>query len=64
MAFVRHGDNLYELDGRRDAPISHGNTSPQTLLQDAFKVIQSEFMARDPAELRFTVLALTPAVED
>lgn len=38
-------------------PIVHGVTNEETFLQDAAKVCK-EFMARDPQELRFTVLAL------
>lgn len=51
---------LYELDGRKTHPISHGTTSKETFVEDAAKVCK-EFMARDPNELRFTVLALTAA---
>lgn len=42
---------LYELDGRKDAPVPHGSTSPDTLLQDACAVVK-QFMDRDPGELR------------
>jgi ubiquitin carboxyl-terminal hydrolase L3 len=54
---------LYELDGRKPGPVNHGATSPDTLLQDAVKVV-SQFMARDPTELRFTIVALAPVVDD
>jgi Ubiquitin carboxyl-terminal hydrolase, family 1 len=54
---------LYELDGRKPAPVNHGATSPDTLLQDAVEVV-SQFMARDPTELRFTIVALAPVVDD
>jgi hypothetical protein len=55
---------LYELDGRKVQPIMHGLTTTlpknDTLLQDACTIIREQFMARDPNELRFTILALAP----
>lgn len=53
---------LYELDGRKGQPIRHGTTAGNnaTLLPDACRIIQEQFMARDPQELRFTILALAP----
>jgi ubiquitin carboxyl-terminal hydrolase L3 len=57
--FVARGGELIELDGRKEAPVSHGKTSPETLLEDAARVIGG-FMARDPGELRFCMLALAP----
>jgi ubiquitin carboxyl-terminal hydrolase L3 len=59
VALVHRSGQLYELDGRKAAPIPHGTTSPETLLSDACRVIK-EFMARDPDEIRFTILALAP----
>lgn len=50
--------HLYELDGRKSFPINHGVSSQETLLLDACTVIRS-FMARDPEETRFTIVALT-----
>lgn len=52
--------NCYVLtfsDGRKSAPIQHGPTTPETLLEDAARVCK-EYMARDPEEVCFTVLAL------
>lgn len=57
ITFINKDGVLYELDGRKAFPINHGATSPDTLLEDAAKVCK-EFMARDPDELRFTVIAL------
>lgn len=57
IAFVEKEGRLYELDGRKTAPINHGETSPATLLEDAMAVMKG-FMARDPEEIRFTMLAL------
>ena len=64
IAFVCGPDGvLYELDGRKGQPIPHGSTGFGTLLSDACRVIQEQFMARDPNELRFTILALAPNQE-
>jgi len=60
IAFVHVDGHLYELDGRRPAPVNHGVTSPENLLSDAAKVVKS-FMERDPTEVNFSVLALASA---
>jgi len=60
VAFVHHKGNLWELDGRKDAPILHGPTTPDTLLEDTVVVVK-KFMERDPEELNFTVVALNKA---
>ncbi|CAH4031005.1 ubiquitin carboxyl-terminal hydrolase isozyme L3 [Pieris brassicae] len=57
ITFVHKDGALYELDGRKAFPINHGPTSSDTFLEDAAKVCK-EFMARDPNEVRFTVMAL------
>lgn len=57
ITFVHKDGSLYELDGRKAFPINHGRTSADTLLEDAAKVCK-EFMARDPNEVLFTVIAL------
>jgi len=60
IAFVNVGGHLYELDGRKPFPIVHGKTSEEAFLEDATEVCKI-FMARDPQELRFTVVALSKA---
>ncbi|XP_011690620.1 PREDICTED: ubiquitin carboxyl-terminal hydrolase isozyme L3 [Wasmannia auropunctata] len=57
VAFVHKNGSLYELDGRKPAPINHGSTTSETLLDDAARVCK-EYMERDPNEVRFTVVAL------
>ncbi|XP_018369922.1 PREDICTED: ubiquitin carboxyl-terminal hydrolase isozyme L3-like [Trachymyrmex cornetzi] len=57
VAFVHKDGSLYELDGRKCAPINHGSTTPETLLDDAARVCK-EYMEHDPNEVRFTVVAL------
>jgi ubiquitin carboxyl-terminal hydrolase L3 len=51
---VLDGD-LYELDGRKQRPINHGPCT--NLLADSMKVIKG-FMARDPKDIRFNLVAL------
>ncbi|XP_052276774.1 ubiquitin carboxyl-terminal hydrolase-like isoform X2 [Dreissena polymorpha] len=57
IAFVCRKDGLYELDGRKNGPVFHGKTSADSLLEDSIEVVR-QFMARDPAELNFTLMAL------
>lgn len=59
VALVHVNGGLYELDGHKKGPVRHGNTSQETLLEDAWKVVK-QFMDRDPDEIRFTVMALAP----
>ncbi|XP_019446053.1 PREDICTED: ubiquitin carboxyl-terminal hydrolase 3-like, partial [Lupinus angustifolius] len=54
---------LYELDGRKSAPISHGSSSPSTLLRDAAKVIQS-MIKKNPESLNFNVMAISKKSSD
>lgn len=61
VCFVQKGGILWELDGRKGGPINHGPSSSETLLLDAIRVMRG-FMARDPDEVRFTMLALCPPV--
>ncbi|KAF0026667.1 hypothetical protein F2P81_021404 [Scophthalmus maximus] len=58
IAFVNVGGQLYELDGRKPFPIIHSKTSEDTFLEDAVEVCKV-FMARDPQEVRFTIIALS-----
>jgi ubiquitin carboxyl-terminal hydrolase L3 len=64
VAFVEKGGRLWELDGRKAFPISHGATSAERLLADACAVIRRDFMDRDPGEVRFTITALAPPAAD
>lgn len=58
-AFVQVNGFLYELDGRKEGPVCHGSSSPQSLLKDACGIVK-KFIERDPGEVRFTILALAP----
>ncbi|KAL2237896.1 ubiquitin carboxyl-terminal hydrolase 3 [Sesamum indicum] len=58
ICFTCVNGQLYELDGRKAGPISHGASSPSTLLQDAAKVIQ-KFIAKNPDSINFNVIAIS-----
>uniref|UniRef100_A0A1B6FL35 Ubiquitin carboxyl-terminal hydrolase n=1 Tax=Cuerna arida TaxID=1464854 RepID=A0A1B6FL35_9HEMI len=62
IAFVCRDGELYELDGERPFPIARGPSSPETLLKDAARVVK-EFMARDPDNVHFSLMALTSATD-
>ncbi|CAB3232371.1 unnamed protein product [Arctia plantaginis] len=58
ITFVHKDGVLYELDGSKAFPINHGATTSDSFLEDSVKICK-EFMARDPNEVKFTVIALT-----
>jgi ubiquitin carboxyl-terminal hydrolase L3 len=74
VCFCLVNDCVYELDGRKEFPINHGTVESilgapaagdnSMLLESAIAVIQKEFMAPDPEELRFTFIALAAAGSD
>ncbi|XP_058084931.1 ubiquitin carboxyl-terminal hydrolase 3 isoform X2 [Magnolia sinica] len=53
---------LYELDGRWLHPISHGPSSPSSLLKDAVKVIQT-MIQKIPDSNSFNCIAFSKKVE-
>ncbi|OMO59562.1 Peptidase C12, ubiquitin carboxyl-terminal hydrolase 1 [Corchorus capsularis] len=61
ICFACVDGQLYELDGRKSGPISHGASSPSSLLQDAAKVIKG-MIEKNPNSLNFNVIALTKKV--
>lgn len=56
-SFVCVDGKLYELDGRLDDPICHGETIQPHLLKDSCGIV-GKWMGADVDELRFTMLAL------
>ncbi|XP_071723605.1 ubiquitin carboxyl-terminal hydrolase 3-like [Rutidosis leptorrhynchoides] len=58
ICFVCVNGQLYELDGRKSAPVSHGPSSPTTVLQDAAKVIKG-MIAKNPNSMNFNVIAIS-----
>ncbi|KAL5183901.1 Ubiquitin carboxyl-terminal hydrolase 3 [Glycine soja] len=63
ICFACVDGELYELDGRKSGPISHGPSSPSTLLRDAAKVIQS-MIQKNPGSLNFNVIAISKKSKD
>ncbi|XWS49685.1 hypothetical protein CRYUN_Cryun12cG0024300 [Craigia yunnanensis] len=61
ICFTCVDGELYELDGRKSGPISHGASSPSSLLQDAAKVIKG-MIQKNPESLNFNVIALSKKV--
>lgn len=57
--FLEENGQIFELDGRKQKPISHGETTADTLLKDCVKIIQNIYMSKGTHEHRFAVLALT-----
>jgi ubiquitin carboxyl-terminal hydrolase L3 len=64
VAFVHVDGGLYELDGRKPAPVRHGGSSADTLLADAVAVVQRDFLANAGDDVHFNVIALAPAQAD
>ncbi|KAJ4848111.1 Ubiquitin carboxyl-terminal hydrolase 3 [Turnera subulata] len=58
ICFTCANGELFELDGRKTGPISHGASSPGTLLQDAAKVIKG-MIQKNPGSLNFNVIAVS-----
>ncbi|XP_008798792.2 ubiquitin carboxyl-terminal hydrolase 3-like isoform X2 [Phoenix dactylifera] len=58
ICFTCVDGELYELDGRKSQPISHGPSSPSSLLQDAAKVIKA-MIQKNPDSMNFNVMALS-----
>ena len=57
ITMVHINRDLQELDGQKDGPEQHGDTTQETLLEDACKVVE-KFMKCDPNEMHFTIMAL------
>ena len=64
VAFVHVDGGLYELDGRKPAPVRHGDTGADSLLADAVAVVQREFVARADGNVNFNLVALAPPMDD
>lgn len=61
VCFVHKEGALYELDGRKTTAINHGATSPDSLLEDACKVVK-QYMEKT-GDIRFTLIALAAAAD-
>ncbi|GFR11135.1 ubiquitin carboxyl-terminal hydrolase isozyme L3 [Trichonephila clavata] len=62
IALTQMNSMLYELDGRKIAPVIHGPTSRESFLKDAARVCK-EYMKRDPENVNFTALAFCAGTE-
>ncbi|XP_020263480.1 ubiquitin carboxyl-terminal hydrolase 3-like [Asparagus officinalis] len=58
ICFTCVDGELYQLDGAKTRPISHGPSSPSSLLQDAVKVIKV-MIENNPDSMNFNVMALS-----
>ncbi|KAK8916319.1 hypothetical protein KSP39_PZI022692 [Platanthera zijinensis] len=58
ICFVCVNGQLYEFDGMKSQPISHGLSSPGTLLQDSAKIIK-DMIQKIPDSMNFNVMALS-----
>lgn len=59
VALIHKDGELYELDGRKSFPVKHGATTSENLVYDAAEVCK-KFVAIDPDNLGFSILALAP----
>ena len=58
VAFVHADGKLYELDGRKSGPICRKSCDKDNFLKEGAAACK-EYMAHDPDNINFTVLALT-----
>jgi ubiquitin carboxyl-terminal hydrolase L3 len=62
IAFIRSGNTVVELDGRREGPVIRGEVAGESdFASNVLDVIKREFMDRNPEDVRFSILALAPA---
>eukprot|EP00743_Colponemidia_sp_Colp-15_P002546 GILK01002760.1.p1 GENE.GILK01002760.1~~GILK01002760.1.p1 ORF type:complete len:238 (+),score=27.44 GILK01002760.1:39-716(+) len=58
VCFTNLNGTLTEWDGLKRAPVSHGSTTPETLLVDTARIIKQEYLARNPDSVQFAMMAL------
>lgn len=58
ISLINDNNTIYEMDGRKHGPISHGPTTPQTFLKDAIEVVK-KFVNIDPSNPNFSMQAIT-----
>ena len=59
ITMVHIEGGLYELDGQKYRLVQHCDTTQETLLEDACKVVE-KFMKCDPNEMHFTIMPWFP----
>jgi len=57
VTFVTVDGNLYELDGRKKSPVNHGPSTPETLLNDAVRVVKR--FIQESNSIEFNLMAFT-----
>ncbi|CAI2728449.1 unnamed protein product [Schistosoma spindalis] len=57
VCFVEHDGSLYELDGRKNAPILHGSITSAGFLRDACNVVK-KFITCLPGSVEFSLMGL------
>ncbi|CAI9725439.1 ubiquitin carboxyl-terminal hydrolase-like [Octopus vulgaris] len=57
ITLISRNNKLYELDGRKEGPVCHGEINKESFLESAAAMVK-KFMARDPEEMDFSVMAL------
>ena len=60
VALVHVDGGLYELDGRKEAPVRHGDTSAESFLLDAGAVVK-KFVQAGGDSLSFNAIAMGPS---
>ncbi|KAK1175588.1 ubiquitin carboxyl-terminal hydrolase isozyme L1-like [Acipenser oxyrinchus oxyrinchus] len=60
ITFTNVDGQLYELDGRMDFPVNHGDTKDDSFIMDAAKICR-QFTEREKGEVRFSAVALCKA---
>lgn len=61
ITFIRKEGELWEMDGRKKFPVSHGKTGGASFLTDVAKVVKEQFMALEPNNVNFNLMALAAA---
>nr|XP_042906361.1 ubiquitin carboxyl-terminal hydrolase isozyme L3-like [Parasteatoda tepidariorum] len=56
LTLVNVNSKLYELDGYKDMPVYHGDSTKETFLKDAARICR-EYIERQPDSYNFAVLA-------
>jgi ubiquitin carboxyl-terminal hydrolase L3 len=56
ICFVEKEGDVYELDGRKFAPINHGAAEPN-LLFAVTRLVKEKFMDQDPGNIQFNMMA-------
>lgn len=56
ISIIYKDDTIYEMDGRKEAPVNHGKTTAETFLKDGMKVCE-KFFKHNPSNPNFSIIA-------